>query len=256
MRFPRVPFATRVWLVLLVVSYLVFSYNYFGYWWNAACGTALILLFGRQIWGRKALSVAGFDIGRSTLLRSAVLTLLVIAMSWQLMSIIAAKEGVGLDAPSWKSALHISFYVLNEEIVLGAILLYFMISEWDVKPIRAAIFLALFFSIIHFVFYRWVFDERGIIQVSTLLSLFMVGFFRNTLILVSGHIAYSWAFHFGWILIMLGGDHRGGTQGASLAEHTRFNLYLGSWPMVTISLVLAAGGLTLLLRKGVPEEQT
>jgi len=249
------PLATRIWLVLLIVSYLVFSYNYFGHWWNAACGTALILLFGRQIWGRETLRVTGLNIGRGTLMRSGVLTLLVIALSWQLMSIIAAMEGVGFGIPSWKSGLHISFYVLNEEIVLGAILLHFMTREWDMKPIHAAIALALFFSMIHYVFYRWVFDEKGIIEISTLLSLFMVGFFRNTLILVSGHIAYSWAFHFGWMVMMFGRDHRGGTEGASLAEHTRFNLYLGSWPMVAISLVLAAGALTLLLRKGVPEER-
>lgn len=246
------PLATRIWLVLLIVSYLVSSYNYFGYWWNAACGTGLILLFGRRIWGSQTLRVAGLDIRRSTLLRSGFLTLLVIAVSWQLMSTIAAKAGVGLGIPSWKSATHISSYVLNEEIVLGAILLYFMVNEWDMKPIHAAVYLALFFSVIHYVFYRWVFDERGIIEISTLLSLFMVGIFRNALILVSGHVAYSWAFHFGWMLMMLGGDHRGGVPGASLAEYTRFNLYLGSWPVLAISSVLAAGGLTSLLRKGIP----
>ena len=250
MRCLRMPLATRLWLALLILSYLIFSYNYFGYWWNAACGTALVLLFGHRIWGRRTLDVTGLDIRRSTLVKSGFLTLLVILISWQMMRVIAAGEGVGIHIPSWRSAVHSAFYVMNEEIVLGAILLYFMTRECHIRPFAAAVYLAVFFSLIHYVFYRWVFDERGIIEISTLLSLFLVGIFRNTLILVSGHIAYSWAFHFGWMLMMFGCEHRAEIDGASLAEYTRFNLYLGSWQMLAISLVLAAGSLTVLLRKG------
>ena len=161
----------------------------------------------------------------------------------------AGNHDISIRPHSWRSGFHIAFYVLNEEIVLGAVILFLMVKRLNLKAVSATIYLALFFALMHFVFYRWVFDDRGILEVSTLISLFMIGIFRNTLILYFDQIAYSWAFHFAWMLVMFGFDHTGGTHGESLAEFSRFNLYLGTWQMIIISSFLASAGILFLHKK-------
>ncbi|HPJ06356.1 MAG TPA: hypothetical protein PLK17_12665 [Bacteroidales bacterium] len=72
-----------------------------------------------------------------------------------------------------------------------------LVDKMKIRPLFASVALALFFALIHFVFYKWIFLDRGIIGMLTHTSLFMVGFVRNSLILMTGHIGYSWALHLG-----------------------------------------------------------
>jgi hypothetical protein len=129
-------------------------------------------------------------------------------------------------------------------MVLGAILLFTLVYEWKIRPMIASAGLAIFFSLAHFVFYRWIFLDSGVLYISTLITLFAVGFVRNSLIILNGHIGYSWALHFGWIAVMFGSSHVNLNTHTYLGEPDRFNLYLGSPEMLFISLVL---GLLFLL---------
>jgi hypothetical protein len=136
---------------------------------------------------------------------------------------------------------------------MGAILLFALVNKRKMKPIIASIGLAVFFALIHFIFYMWIFKERGIIGVSTLSTLFLVGFIRNSLIFQTGHIGYSWALHFGWMVIMFGSMHIDLNSNLRVTEPERFNLYLGSIEMFVISIVIAGLSLIYWIKKYSPQ---
>jgi len=149
----------------------------------------------------------------------------------------------------WRYYYHDAFYTLNEEIVIGALILYFLIGKIKITPILSSIGLALFFSLIHFVFYKWLFTDKGIIHITALISLFLIGLARNNLILINGHIGYSWALHFGWIAIMFGSIHLNDNTHEAISELDRFNIYLGSKEILVISILLALISLFVWYKK-------
>jgi hypothetical protein len=117
------------------------------------------------------------------------------------------------------------------------------------KALVASICVAAGFALLHFVFYRWVFADRGVLGISTLITLFLVGFVRNSLILYTGHIGYSWALHFGWIAIMFGSRHTYINTNMYVSELESFNMYLGSTEMLILSSILAGIFLAFWLRR-------
>jgi hypothetical protein len=76
-----------------------------------------------------------------------------------------------------------------------------------------------------------------LIGITTLTTLFLVGFVRNSLIFQTGHIGYSWALHFGWMAVMFGSIHVDLETGSKLTELRPFNLYLGSVEMLVTSII-------------------
>ena len=225
--------------ILLVLSYLLFSYNYFNGWWYSSFGTVFIFIFSFLLWKKSFLAEIGLKIRVKTVFKSFLLALFVIAGSWLVMKTIAHRQNVIIDFIDWRNFFHDIFYVLNEEIVLGAIILFSLVKKLKIKPLFASFILAVIFSMVHFVFYKWVFYDRGNIEWMTLTTLFLVGFVRNNLILKTGHIGYSWALHFGWMVIMFGSPHLYEESEKPLSELTRFNTYLGSVEMLLISFMLA-----------------
>ena len=131
--------------------------------------------------------------------------------------------------------------------VIGSILLFALVNKRKFQPIIASVGLAIFFALIHFVFYKWIF--RDILGISTLTTLFLVGFVRNSLILQTGHIGYSWALHFGWMLVMFGSMHTDLNTNLRVTESERFNLYLGSIEMLIISTLIAGLSLAYWIKK-------
>jgi len=235
---------------LLGLSYLLLSYNYFEGWWNSSLGTVGIIIFSYLIWGKDFLYRSGLKMRPVVILKSIVFAAVLTSVTYLLMKYIANKEGVFIEYTDWRSYYHDIFYVLNEEIVLGAIPLFLLVDKWKQKPLIASVILALLFSVIHFVFYRWVFLDRGIIQISTLVTLFFVGIIRNNLIITTGHIGYSWALHFSWIVIMFGSAHQFIADNSRVTEPDRFNMYLGSYELLIISTILVVLSIIHLVRKG------
>ena len=118
------------------------------------------------------------------------------------------------------------------------------------NPVVASLTLAILFSIVHFIFYKWIFLDRGTIQITTLLTLFFVGIIRNNLIIQTGHIGYSWALHFSWMAVMFGSAHVNPSKDEWLTEPERFNTYLGSYGMLAISALIVILSLIIIKRKG------
>ncbi len=227
-------------LVFLGLSYGFLSYYYFGGWWNSSAGTLLILIFSYLAWGGDFLHKTGLAIDVRTVCKSMFLAIVVFFGSLLVMRFIAAKFGIQIRMTNWRNYYHDIFYTLNEEIVLGALILFFLTGKAGLKPVVASVILAICFAFIHYVFYRWIFNDRGVIGTLTLVTLFMVGFIRNTLILRTGHIGYSWALHFGWMAVMFGSMHVDPVSDRMLSEPLRFNMYLGSAAMLVITAIIAA----------------
>jgi hypothetical protein len=151
--------------------------------------------------------------------------------------------------------LHTFFYSLNEEIIMGALLLKGIRFRWrKVKDWKISIIVALGFSIIHFVFFKWIFLNAGNLNFLILLSLFCVGILRNNLILKTGHIGYSWAIHFAWIYPMLGSQHFKSPDKYYLSDFERFDIYLGDYRTVIITALLASISFFLLNTKTTSSE--
>jgi hypothetical protein len=204
-------------------------------------GSILIIFLSYLIWGKGFMKQIGWHMNLPTIARSILLLVIVTGCSLVIQKYIGNKNAIQIEYNNWRDYYHVFFYVLNEEIVLGAILLFSMVYKFKIRPIAASIYLAVVFSLIHYIFYRWIFADRGVLGISTLITLFLVGFVRNSLIIRTGHIGYSWALHFGWIAIMFGSSHAYSKTDLFVAEPERFNVYLGSTEMLIISTIMAGG---------------
>ncbi len=200
-------------------------------------GTLLILVLSFRIWKKDFLKITGLKINLRILLTTILTLGLVILVSGLFVFLSEGSEGLLFSIGNWRSYFHQVFYIVNEEIVLGSLPIYFLMKRLNLNKWVTACGIAILFSILHFIFYLLVFDQRGLLQLSTLITLFLVGFFRNALIISNGHIGYSWALHFGWMSVMFGSFPMY-TDGTPLREPDNFNLFLGSWIMVIIALIL------------------
>jgi len=237
------------WLTLIIIVHLTFSYYYFKGWWNSAIGTALIILLSYFIWKKDFLKNIGLKSGKLTIPLSVALSIIIIILSSHLSDYIATKHNIEIMSTSYRYYFHSVFYTLNDEIILGALLLFYCIKSFKLHPLLISAAVAVIFSILHFIFYKWIFLDTGIIQPLTLTTLFVVGFLRNNLIITFGHIGYSWAFHFGWMTVMFGSYHFNTLSREILTGSQRFNLCLGSLEMLFIATILAGISVWIYLRK-------
>jgi membrane protease YdiL (CAAX protease family) len=147
--------------------------------------------------------------------------------------------------------VHTFGQALNEEMVLGSLLLKSIVSRFErLAPAIVSILVALLFSLLHYAFYAfrpsgWI--NYGILSLTTLLSIFAVGVLRNNLILSTGNIAYAWGIHFGWNLIFIDTVYFYFTTQAELSEPQKFNAVFGN-SAVLLFVAIAAGISFLLYR--------
>jgi hypothetical protein len=234
---------------LLVIIYVLFSYSFLGDWLYSSLGTLLIIFLSFLIWGSGFLEKIGLEFKLQTIVKSIILVVIVAGCSLVMLNYLGNKNGIRIEYYNWRDYYHVLFYVINEEIVIGAILVLTLVYKWKMKALVASVCVALVFAILHFVFYRWIFADRGALGISTLITLFLVNFVRNTLILKTGHIGYSWALHFGWIAIMFGSRHTYISTNMYVSELESFNTYLGSTEMLVLSILLAGIALAYWLLK-------
>lgn len=227
------------YFILIVIIHLTFSYFLFRGWWYSSIGTSLILLISYLAWKKDFLKNIGLRISQPILLLVIFMAGFITLFSFFISGYIADQHGVYIIFTNWRDYFHDVFYTLNEEIVIGALPLFYCARKFRTHPLIISAVLAVIFSVIHFIFYRWIFLGNGILSPLTLTTLFFVGFMRNNLILAFGHIGYSWAFHFGWMAVMFGSYHYYAASFKGLLEYEKFNLYLGSSQMLFISIILA-----------------
>jgi len=247
-------FRTLLLYTLIVIIYVLFSYSFLGDWLYSSLGTLLIIFLSFLLWGKGFTEKIGLQINPQTIVKSIILVVIVAGCSIVILKYLGNKNGIRIEYYNWRDYYHVLFYVINEEIVIGAILLFTLVYKWKMKALVASICVAVVFAILHFVFYRWIFSDRGALGISTLITLFLVNFVRNSLILHTGHIGYSWALHFGWIAIMFGSRHTYISTNMYVSELESFNTYLGSTEMLVLSIVLAGIALAHWLLKYNPHQ--
>ncbi len=227
-----------LWGSLILLSYLLFSYNLFSGWWYSGIGTVLVVFFAYLLWRKDFLFRVGLKMNAVILLTVLFLMLSLTTGAHGLMKYIANRNGVMIQYADYRNFIHDLFYTLNEEIILGAVLLGYVKQRFrNLKPAAISVLVAILFAGVHYLFYRWIFLDNGILSWLTLSSLIMVGILRNNLILTTGHIGFSWAFHASWMAVMFGTYHYYTDNLEGLLEYQRFNLYLGS----PLTLIIITG---------------
>jgi hypothetical protein len=233
-----------VCIVILLVSHFNLSYNFNEAWWHSAFGFCMILVFGYLIWGWAFIPVSGLRIKPGVVLKSVLMAVCITIISYCSMLHVAGQAGIYIQVSSLKNYFHNAVYIVNEEIILGSMMLYFFTNRFKIKPLTASLLLAVAVSAAHFVLYKWYFRDKGYLHLSTLITLVLTVFVKNNLIIRYRHIGYAWALHFGWMVVMYGSGHFYASSNLPLTDLDRFNLYLGSPGILVVSLALA--GVSLL----------
>jgi hypothetical protein len=218
-------------------------------------GFGLILAFSYLAWKNNFTFWIGIYLKSWEIMISVLLVIVFWAGSFYLIHTIAEANNIYVQKGNYKDSIHTVFYSLNEEIIMGALLLKGIKYRWgEIKNWKISLGVAFVFSLIHFVFFKWIFLNSGNLNFLILLSLFGVGILRNNLILKTGHIGYSWAIHFAWVLPMLGYSHLYTADKRYLTDFERFDLYLGDHRTAIITSLLATISFLLLIKKPISSE--
>jgi len=226
-------------VALIILAHLTFSYYYFPWFYSAILGTVVIVLLSYFLWRNDYRFWLGIQISNKEYLKVFLVFLAFLGGAFLIIKWVGQSENILVIPGNYKNFLHTFFYTLNEELVIGALLLkgikYFRkkIPDWFVSVWIAAVF-----SLFHFIFFKWIFKNSGELGWITMMSLFFAGIVRNNLILKTGHIAYSFSLHFAWIYVMLGSSHFSKTDKVFLNDFERFEMYLGDYRVLVVCLIL------------------
>ena len=173
---------------VILISFAGLTYRPGHGWWWSLMGSALIIAGARLAWPTDALRRLGLQIRPRAALVVAASLFVCAAASYLMIWAITRRAGLGFD-PFWKqplwgfTLLHTAGQTLNEEMVIGALLLAAIRRALPAASLPLiAIGVAAAFSGLHFVFYKWLVADsyyRGTLDLSTLASLWMVGIVRQ-----------------------------------------------------------------------------
>ncbi len=252
---------TRFWLGAAgaVTAYLAFTYAHAWGTWMALVGSLLIVLLVRAACPGSWRDWLGLRLSRKAAAVTGLLLALCLMGSWALIARVAAASGLEFIPYASRPQL-IPYYLhtlgqtLNEELVLGALLLFALRRFLRLPPLWIAVGAGALFSLLHLAFYggflQWIGHANGgALSGAALLSLAAVGVARNALILGAGHVGYAWALHLGWNAVFLGGTFVRSAEQAPFSEPDRFNTFLGAPAALAASLLLATGVLLWYGRK-------
>lgn len=225
--------------MLIVLAHLTFSYYYFPWFYSAVIGTFTIVILSLLTWKGGYKFWLGLQISKKDYLPVFFVFLGFLGGSFLIIQLIAGTHQIFIIPGDYKNFVHTFFYTINEEFVVGALLLK------GIKHFRkktpdwlVSVGVAVVFALFHFIFFKWIFKNSGELGWITMLSLFFAGIVRNNLILKTGHIAYSFSLHFAWIYVMLGSSHFSQADKVFLNDFERFEMYLGDYRILIVCLIL------------------
>jgi hypothetical protein len=242
----------KLWVLCVVTSYLGLNYVVSLGRWLSFTGTILIIFFSYLAWPNNFKQLLGIPNKLKQYCIIMALLLIIYFSIYYLIEFICLQQNISFQRMSSIGLNHIFFYTLNEEFVLGALLLFSLKNKFTkINPVYISILAAAVFSLPHYIMYRWIFETYAVLSIITLLSLFFIGVLRNNLILKTRHIGYSWALHYCWINIMLGFYFYYNSTHYVLSEVDRFNIFIGNGVTFTIALIFAFISTIWLLSKDV-----
>lgn len=237
--------------ILIGLSFIFLTYNH---WLLAPLGSLLIILLSFAAWPGENIDRLGLRIPPRHALAALVLLPLITAFAWLIIGYATRIQGVIL-IPLWQKPhpleliVHTIGQTLNEEMILGALLLTSLVSRFQRAPLLlVSAVVAALFAVLHYIFYAWrpaSMISYGLLSTITLLTIFAVGLLRNNLILAAGNIAFAWAIHLGWNLVFMDSSYVSTAQ-ARLAEPAVFNAILGNVLVLGVIAAFAAGSVLYL----------
>lgn len=245
-------------VALIPIAYFLLTYD--GKWWTTLAASVLIFLLASLAWPKGGLDAIGLRIPLAQIGASLLILRIVAVAAHKTIPVITARENITFisawERKRWVSLAHTTGQTLNEEMVLGALILKFIRKRGkSLHPCVTSATVALVFSLAHYLFYRarpsgsW---NYGALSIATLTSLFAIGIVRNNCILSTGNVGYAWALHLGWNAVFINSRYIWQNSYTRLAEPAIFNTILGNAAMVAISLALMGLSFLLFLKKRMP----
>ncbi|MFC2084626.1 hypothetical protein ACFLS9_06190 [Bacteroidota bacterium] len=243
----------RIVISLIIITFLSTSYEFGISPFLSLFGSICIILLGYSFWGNSWKEWLGFNINKRDLLFSILLFPILIILVFYLIKFISLSNDIVFKSPVDKHGffnlnyIHTVGQTLNEEIVLGALLLFSIKNKYSkLPPLVISILVAFIFSVMHYIFYAWIFipKEAGILSITTLFCLFSIGVLRNSLILKFGHIGFAWVIHLSFNIVFLWSVYYT-AGGQELNEAATFNLIFGSQIMVILSVLFLLFSVTI-----------
>ena len=198
------------------------------------------MLFARFLWPNNFMERAGLKTDAKGSIVSLGVFIIVLFSSFFIIKNIAEAKGISLASYKGFSHLGKGFFhtlgqTLNEEIVLGALLLFGLKRLFKKMSIYLVAFLvALIFAALHYLFYQVVEGgNQGSLTLLALTNLLLIGLIRNIFILAYRNIYFAWAIHLGWNAIMFSSLFNFPAN-----ESVRFNFFVGSWQTTVFIAVL------------------
>ena len=140
------------------------------------------------------------------------------------------------------------FQVLNEEMLLRAVLLY-AVSRLLSNSLVSSLLVGALFSLLHFTLHGF-FDAHWL-ALSTIFSLFAFATISNYVFLCTGHIGYTFAFHTGWNLARFtNGEMYNSQTFESLNQPQSFDALEGSATIAAINCIVLSLVLIYAYRAG------
>ena len=238
-----------VLIFLLLLAYLLTSYGGSVPPIRSLVGSFLIVMIGRALWQESWKDWLGLEFELRTLILAAILAVPLMTLFSMAIRPMASSQNILYQSPISRHGilnpvyLHTLGQTLNEEMILGALLLNSVRKAVSrIHSLLIAAVVAAWFSLLHYAFYGWIVPPQfsGRLTAGTLFALFAIGLLRNTLILRDGHIAYAWSLHLSINTAGLLGLYTD-RNGNKLLEPEIFNLILGS------PAVIILGGFILIL---------
>jgi hypothetical protein len=186
------------------------------------------------IFGNEAFNLMGLSASRTHVI-AALLMCVVLYFPFRLFIQSSLATG-GLElvpGVGWDRHIQRFFQVLNEEVVLRALILPLILLKLRNRLVTAALIGALF-AALHVLLYRYLPVEAPLTRVA-ILNLFLFGFACNWLFLRWHHIWFSTSIHLAWNLSRFGKDFRH-IGGGPVGEAWSFNVIEGR---VAVSIVIA-----------------
>jgi hypothetical protein len=223
-------------------------------WWIAALATAVILLLGWLAYGRAWRERFGLATG----VRGGFVFLATIAIvlpgSFLLLRTLGASAGLAFDLggvlerPQWLAFT--TFQTLNEELVVGALLILSLDRRYPGRRKMIAIGIAGVFGLLHVALYgsphQAMFGNTPVLlEPLTVASLVCVGIVRNAVILIRGDIAVAWGLHLGFNVPFFVGGLRAVKDG-EITEPGLFDAVLGHPVMAAVTAIGAVVALWFL----------
>ncbi len=220
------------WILLAYIFLLGFNYlPEWGFYFSFISFISLMLCL-KMAWEDDWKTISGLDFSQQNVIVFITgLTLLVFINYFFINSLTISRDinfVTRITSGDKLLYIHTFFQTLNEEILMGAVLLFALQNKsFREQPLFLSIAIGAVFSISHYFTYRYVFiAENGVLSYYALFSLFAVGVIRNNLILRTNNIAYSWMIHLAWNWVFFGGNYY--INGLKLMQVEQFNIIFGN----------------------------